>query len=63
MMVMKMKVSDFERLTLERVQELLEKQGSAIGLVDPDEYHAWKKELPNCVSKSSLVEFMENPLR
>lgn len=58
-----MDASDFERLSLERVKELLDKQGSAIGLVDPDEYHKWKAELPNCVSKSSLVEFMENPLR
>lgn len=58
-----MDASDFERLSLDRVKELLDKQGSAIGLVDPDEYHKWKKELPNCVSKSSLVEFMENPLR
>ena len=53
----------FERLTLERVQELLESQGFAIGLVDPDEYHKWKKVLPNCVSKSNLMDFAENPLR
>lgn len=58
-----MKANDFERLTLDRVKELLEEQGYAIGLVEPDEYHAWKKELLNCVSKSNLVEFMENPLR
>lgn len=53
----------FERLTLERVKELLETEGSAIGLVDPEEYHKWKKELPNCISKSSLADFEENPLR
>lgn len=57
------KADNFERLTLERVQVLLEEQGCAIGLVDPDEYHKWKKVLPNCVSKSSLVDFEENPLR
>ncbi len=44
-----------------QVQALLDKQGYAIGKVDPKAYHSWKEELENCVSKSSICEYMKSP--
>lgn len=51
----------FKAITFEQVVAALEKDGCAIGIVDPNEYHAWKKlfSLP-CVSKSSLHEFEQS---
>lgn len=37
--------------------------GRAMGTIAPDAYHALKKTLPNCVSKSILTEFAANPYR
>ena len=53
---------DFETITdVARVKELLGSQGFAIGRVNPTAYHEWKDKLGHCVSKSSLVDFMDCP--
>lgn len=57
-----MKKEDFKVLGLANVLAGLECDGFAVGLVDPAEYHGWKKAIPNCVSKSMLHEFGENAL-
>ena len=57
-----MKKDDLKRLSLDDVLAGLEENGCVIGLVDPEEYHGWKKQIPNCVSKSMLHEFAQNAL-
>lgn len=37
--------------------------GRAMGIITPDTYHALKGQLPNCISKSGLSEFADNPYR
>lgn len=58
-----MKKEDFKVLGLEDVLAGLERDGFAIGLVDPEEYQGWKGRIPGCVSKSMLHDFGQNPLR
>lgn len=43
--------------------EEFKRTGRAMGTIAPDAYHALKKTLPNCVSKSILTEFAANPFR
>lgn len=50
------------QITLAQVQADLASRGYSWGRVNPEEYHAWKKELPGLVvSYSSLKEFAECP--
>lgn len=46
--------------SIETVKAELKKNGFCIGLVNPRQYHEWKRELKNCVSKSSLTDFMKD---
>lgn len=57
-----MNKDDLKVLGLDDVLAGLERDGFAIGLVDPEVYHGWKRVIPNCVSKSMLTEFAENAL-
>ena len=57
-----------ESLGYDDVVAALRERGSAYGVVDPTEYHAWKSCLTDefgvpVVSKSSLCEFAANPFR
>ena len=47
--------------SIDQVKDALKKDGICFGVVNPNKYHEWKKELPNSVSKSSLVDFASNP--
>ena len=58
----------YEKISFEKVAELLRTQGFAIGAVNPKEYHAWKPKLAEVLgcpvtSKSDLGDFAESPLR
>lgn len=58
-----MKAEDFKAMGLADVLAGLERDGFAIGLVDPEDYQGWKREIPGCVSKSMLHDFGQNALR
>lgn len=58
----------FKKLTFDDVVTSLRGNGTAIGAVNPKEYHAWKKMLARelgcpVISKSSLCDFMESAYR
>ncbi|MGN0869480.1 MAG: hypothetical protein ACI4O9_08175 [Akkermansia sp.] len=57
-----------DRLTFDMVVAALRERGSACGVVDPTDYHTWKRSLADefgcpVVSKSSLCDFDDNPYR